>query len=185
MSPYNLIYYILYIIILYYIIYYIIYYTLYTLWAQGELYLYLTVYILWNTVTSKPEGTTSLESYIWNDNIKMDVEEMRWETRDWVHLAQDNDKWRALMVTLKNFWVPLKGRIWEAQWILRCQDRVCSMELVSLQLRRNVEKMSSLSFLEFTSPLLKFWGFSMDWNKRKQTHSHGKATLLTVSPNLL
>jgi hypothetical protein len=28
---------------------------------------------------------------------------------NWMHLAQDGDKWQALMNTLMNLWVPLKG----------------------------------------------------------------------------
>jgi hypothetical protein len=30
----------------------------------------------------------------WEDNIKMDLREIRWEDVDWMHLAQDRDQWR-------------------------------------------------------------------------------------------
>jgi hypothetical protein len=30
------------------------------------------------------------------DNIKMDLGEIGWDGRDWIELAQDRDRWRAL-----------------------------------------------------------------------------------------
>jgi len=35
----------------------------------------------------------------------MDFWEIGWEIVEWMHLAQDRDKWRALMNTVMNFWV--------------------------------------------------------------------------------
>jgi hypothetical protein len=35
----------------------------------------------------------------WEDNIKMDFREVGWEGIDWIDLAQDRDRWRALMNT--------------------------------------------------------------------------------------
>jgi hypothetical protein len=40
------------------------------------------------------------------DNIKMDLREMRWDGMDWIDLAQDRDKWRALVNTIMNLRVP-------------------------------------------------------------------------------
>jgi hypothetical protein len=42
----------------------------------------------------------------WEDNIKMDVEEVGGGRGDWMELAQDSDKWRALVSTVKNLRVP-------------------------------------------------------------------------------
>jgi hypothetical protein len=39
----------------------------------------------------------------WEDNIIMEIE---WEGVDWMHLAQDRDRWRALVNTVSSFWVP-------------------------------------------------------------------------------
>jgi hypothetical protein len=36
------------------------------------------------------------------DNIKMDVEEVGGVRGDWMELAQDRDRWRALVSTVKN-----------------------------------------------------------------------------------
>jgi hypothetical protein len=40
---------------------------------------------------------------IWEDNIKMDLQEVGWCCGDWMELAQDRDRWRALVSTIKNF----------------------------------------------------------------------------------
>jgi hypothetical protein len=42
----------------------------------------------------------------WEDNIKMDVEEVGGGRGDWMELAQDRDGWRALVSTVKNLRVP-------------------------------------------------------------------------------
>jgi hypothetical protein len=41
------------------------------------------------------------------DNIKMDVNEIRYDYIDWTHVAQDTDYWRALITTVMNLGVPL------------------------------------------------------------------------------
>jgi hypothetical protein len=42
----------------------------------------------------------------WLDNIKMDLREIGWDGRDWIHLAQDMDQWRALVNTVMELPVP-------------------------------------------------------------------------------
>ena len=42
----------------------------------------------------------------WEDNIKMDLEEVGRGCGDWMELAQDRDRWRALVSTVMNFRVP-------------------------------------------------------------------------------
>jgi hypothetical protein len=42
----------------------------------------------------------------WGDNIKMDPQEVGGGRGDWMELAQDRDRWRALAGTVRNFRVP-------------------------------------------------------------------------------
>ena len=55
-----------------------------------------------------PEGKRPLERprRRWEDNIKMDLEEVGRGCGDWIELAQDRDNWRALVSTVMNFWGP-------------------------------------------------------------------------------
>jgi hypothetical protein len=41
-----------------------------------------------------------IPGYIWVDNIKMDLREIRWDGMDWIELTQDRDQWRALVNTV-------------------------------------------------------------------------------------
>jgi hypothetical protein len=38
----------------------------------------------------------------WENNIKMDLREAGWGGMDWINLAQDRDRWRALVNTMMN-----------------------------------------------------------------------------------
>jgi hypothetical protein len=40
------------------------------------------------------------------DNTKIDLRETGWDDMDWIDLAQDRDKWRALVNTVTNLRVP-------------------------------------------------------------------------------
>jgi len=42
----------------------------------------------------------------WEDNIKMDLQEVGRGGIDWTDLAQDRDRWRALVNAVMNLWVP-------------------------------------------------------------------------------
>ena len=42
----------------------------------------------------------------WEDNIKMDLQEVGCGGVDWIELAQDMDRWRALVRVVMNLWVP-------------------------------------------------------------------------------
>jgi hypothetical protein len=42
----------------------------------------------------------------WLDNIGMDLGEVGWSDVDWIGLAQDGNKWRALVYAVKNLQVP-------------------------------------------------------------------------------
>jgi hypothetical protein len=42
----------------------------------------------------------------WVDNIKMDLVETGWGGVNWIGLAQDKYKWRALVNVVMTLWVP-------------------------------------------------------------------------------
>jgi hypothetical protein len=56
----------------------------------------------------KPEGKRKLgrPRSRWEDNIKMDLWEVRFGCIDWIKLAQDRDRWRALVNAVMNLRVP-------------------------------------------------------------------------------
>jgi len=58
--------------------------------------------------TGKPEGKRPLgrPRRRWEDNIKMDLQEVGGCCEDWMELAQDRDRWRALVGTVMNLRVP-------------------------------------------------------------------------------
>ena len=63
----------------------------------------------------KPEGKRTLERprCRWEDNIKMDLQEVGRSCGDWMELAQDRDRWQAFVGTLRNFRVPkMPGISW-------------------------------------------------------------------------
>jgi hypothetical protein len=55
-------------------------------------------------LVGKPKGRRPLERARrrWVDNIKMDLLDIGWGGVDWIGLAQDRDKWRALMNAVMN-----------------------------------------------------------------------------------
>jgi hypothetical protein len=59
-------------------------------------------------LVGKPEGKRPLgrPRHRWEDNIKMDLQEGRCGGIDWIELAQDRDRWRALVNAVMNLRVP-------------------------------------------------------------------------------
>jgi hypothetical protein len=62
----------------------------------------------YNTLVGKPEGRRPLgrPRRRWEDNIKMDLRETGFGDVDWINLAQDRNKRRALVNTVMNLRVP-------------------------------------------------------------------------------
>jgi hypothetical protein len=59
-------------------------------------------------LVGKPEGKRPLgrPRRRWEDNIEMDFQEVGGGCGDWMELAQDRDRWRALVSTVKNLRIP-------------------------------------------------------------------------------
>jgi hypothetical protein len=62
----------------------------------------------YNILVGKPEGRRPLgrPRHRWEDNIKMELGEIRFGDVDWIHLAQDRDRWRVLVNTVMSLRVP-------------------------------------------------------------------------------
>jgi hypothetical protein len=58
-------------------------------------------------LVGKTEGKRSLgrSRRKWEDNIKMELQDVGW-VMEWIDVAQDRDRWRALVSTVMNFRVP-------------------------------------------------------------------------------
>jgi len=63
---------------------------------------------LYRVLVGKPEGNKSLgrPRSRWEDNIKIDLQEVGCEGVDWIELAQDRDRWRAVVNAVMNLRVP-------------------------------------------------------------------------------
>jgi hypothetical protein len=55
-------------------------------------------------LVGKPEGKGPLGGprRRWEDGIKMDRREIGWGGVEWIHLAQDRDRWRAVVNAVMN-----------------------------------------------------------------------------------
>ena len=55
-------------------------------------------------LVGKPEGKRPLgrPRRRWDDNIRMDLQEVGGSCGDWMELAQDRDRWQALVGTVRN-----------------------------------------------------------------------------------
>jgi hypothetical protein len=59
-------------------------------------------------LVGRPEGRRPLgrPRRRWEDNIKMDFQEVGWGSMHWIDMAQDRDRWRALVNAVMNLRVP-------------------------------------------------------------------------------
>jgi len=63
---------------------------------------------VYRVLVGKPEGKRPLgrPRRRWEDNIKMDLQEVGCGVVDWIELAQDRDRWRSLVNAVMNLRVP-------------------------------------------------------------------------------
>jgi hypothetical protein len=62
---------------------------------------------VYRVLVGKPEGKSPLERprHRWEDGIKMDLKEIGCGGVEWIHLAQDRDRWRAVVNAVMNLQV--------------------------------------------------------------------------------
>ena len=63
---------------------------------------------VYRVLVGKPEGRRRLwrRRRRWEDNIKMDLQDVGCGGMDWIELAQNRDRWRALVTAVMNLWFP-------------------------------------------------------------------------------
>ena len=63
---------------------------------------------VYRVLVGKPEGKSPLGRHRprWEDNIKMDLRDVGCRDVDWTELAQDRDRWRALVNAVMKLRVP-------------------------------------------------------------------------------
>jgi hypothetical protein len=59
-------------------------------------------------LVGRPEGRRPLgrPRCRWEDNIKIDLQDVGWWGMEWIELAQDRDRWRTLVNAVMNLRVP-------------------------------------------------------------------------------
>jgi len=63
---------------------------------------------VYRVLVGKPEGKRLLgrPNRRWEDNNKLDLQEVGYVDMDWIELAQDRDRWRAFVKAVMNLRVP-------------------------------------------------------------------------------
>jgi hypothetical protein len=63
---------------------------------------------VYRVLVGKPEGKRRLgrPRSGWEDNFKMDIQEVEMWGMDWIEVAQGKDRWRALVNAVMNLMVP-------------------------------------------------------------------------------
>jgi hypothetical protein len=81
------------------------------------------------SLVGKPEGKGPLgrPRHSWEDNIKMDFQEVGWGDMNWTDPAQERDRWWTLLNAVMKLWVPYNVQNFLTENWLASQG-LCSME---------------------------------------------------------
>jgi len=62
----------------------------------------------YRTLVGEPEGRSLLgrPRCRWEDNIKVDLQEVGWGDMNWIDMTQDSGRWRAAVNAVMNYRVP-------------------------------------------------------------------------------
>jgi hypothetical protein len=60
--------------------------------------------VVYRVLVGKPKGKRQLgrPRRRWEDNIKVDLQDVGCGSMDWIELAEDRDRWRALVNVVRN-----------------------------------------------------------------------------------
>jgi hypothetical protein len=63
---------------------------------------------VYRVLVVKPEGKRPLgrHRFRWEDDIKMNLQEVEYGGMDWIGLARDRDRWRAVLNAIMNLRIP-------------------------------------------------------------------------------
>jgi hypothetical protein len=63
---------------------------------------------MYRVLVGKPEGKRPLgrPMHRWENNIKVDLQEVGCGSMDWIELAKDRDRWQVLVNAVMNLQVP-------------------------------------------------------------------------------
>jgi hypothetical protein len=62
----------------------------------------------YRVLVGRPEGKRQLRRHRlrWEDNIKIDLQEVGWRGMNWIGVAEDRDRWWALVKAVVNLRAP-------------------------------------------------------------------------------
>jgi hypothetical protein len=81
-----------------------------------------------------PDGKRLLGTHRrwWDHNAKIDYHKVGWGGMNWIDLAEDRDRWRALVNAEWTFgFRKMWGNSWLGEGLLATEEGLCSMDLVS------------------------------------------------------
>ena len=87
--------------------------------------------VVHRVLVRKPEGKRPLGRpwRRWDDNIKLDLQEVGGGCGDWMELAQDRERWRAFVNAVMNIRIPYNaGNVLTSCEPVSFSRRICSME---------------------------------------------------------